>query len=666
MILDELVLHDFGVYGGRQTIALTPAGPDQPIVLVGGLNGGGKTTILEALQLCLFGGAAPAASRSPGGYEEHLRRRIHRSPGTREAGVELAFRHTSNGVEHAYRVVRSWAVGKAGACRETLEVLRDGRLDPLATGNWAEQVEEFMPARIASLFLFDGEKVEGYADPGEAPALIATAVHNLLGLDIVERLSSDLVTLERRKRIEAPASPAASPAEEARSGIEARRERRLQLLRDLAACNDALDRADRDLRSVEERFRRDGGDLYERRASVEAEVVVAARRRADEERRLRDVAAGSAPLLLVADLLKAVTARDQDERETSRAAGLAAILHEEHEAVLGLPQLEGLSDVARREIVALLSQRRERHAALGARELLLGLSPDGRAALAELDAAGLEGVGSVVGEAVRTAREAGAADVEAASALAAVPAAGSLEDLSNDRSRLRFEVTRLAEERGAAEAALAELDRDIAQLLEREARLAEAEALDRFRGEDAERTLVHSARVRGTLLRFREAVIARHVSRIEGMVLESFQNLVRKPGLIAGLSIDTSSFALRLTGGDGQEMTPGQLSAGERQLLAVAILWGLAKASGRPLPTVIDTPLGRLDSHHRSRLVERYFPNASHQVILLSTDEEISGGYHDMLLPWIGRSYRLEFDERAGRTVIEEGYLPKGEPRRVA
>lgn len=230
---------------------------------------------------------------------------------------------------------------------------------------------------------------------------------------------------------------------------------------------------------------------------------------------------------------------------------------------------------------------------------------------------------------------------------------------------MQSEVARLNKAKSASETALVDTDRDIAQLREREARLAEADALERFKGEDADRVLLHSARVRGTLLRFREAVIARHVSRIEALVLESFQRLVRKPGLISRLEIDPITFALQLTAGDGHVMVPSQLSAGERQLLAVAILWGLAKASGRPLPTVIDTPLGRLDSHHRSRLVERYFPHASHQVILLSTDEEISGPYHAALLPWIGRSYRLEFDEAARRTVIEDGYL-QGDARRVA
>ena len=100
-----------------------------------------------------------------------------------------------------------------------------------------------------------------------------------------------------------------------------------------------------------------------------------------------------------------------------------------------------------------------------------------------------------------------------------------------------------------------------------------------------------------------------------------------------------------------------RLSAGERQLLAISLLWGLARASGRPLPTIIDTPLGRLDSSHRRHMIDRYFPVASHQVILLSTDEEIDIESLERLLPYVGRRYYLQFDETSRSTMITEGYF---------
>jgi DNA sulfur modification protein DndD len=99
------------------------------------------------------------------------------------------------------------------------------------------------------------------------------------------------------------------------------------------------------------------------------------------------------------------------------------------------------------------------------------------------------------------------------------------------------------------------------------------------------------------------------------------------------------------------------LSAGERQLLAVATLWGLAHESGRHLPTVIDTPLSRLDSRHRSALVKNYFPQASHQVILLSTDEEVVAQYQAELAPFVSRYYLIENDEKKRTSRFSDGYF---------
>ena len=104
-------------------------------------------------------------------------------------------------------------------------------------------------------------------------------------------------------------------------------------------------------------------------------------------------------------------------------------------------------------------------------------------------------------------------------------------------------------------------------------------------------------------------------------------------------------------------MSPSRLSAGERQLLAIAVLWGLAEASGKEIPTVIDTPLGRLDGKHRNKLINNYFPNASQQVILLSTDEEINGEYYKQLSPSICREYHLQYNEQQQSSAFTEGYF---------
>jgi len=73
------------------------------------------------------------------------------------------------------------------------------------------------------------------------------------------------------------------------------------------------------------------------------------------------------------------------------------------------------------------------------------------------------------------------------------------------------------------------------------------------------------------------------------------------------------------------------------------------------LPFIIDTPLGRLDLDHRDNLVKKFFPDASHQLIILSTDTEIDNKYMNSLKPNIVRTYNLDYKD--GKTKIKEGYF---------
>ena len=135
--------------------------------------------------------------------------------------------------------------------------------------------------------------------------------------------------------------------------------------------------------------------------------------------------------------------------------------------------------------------------------------------------------------------------------------------------------------------------------------------------------------------------------------------------------IDPATFGITLYDRAGRRCSKERLSEGEKQIFAISVLWGLARASSRPLPAVIDTPMARLDAAHRRNLVERYFPNASHQVVILSTDTEVDRDYYEALQPHIARAYHLSYDEEErvtvgrGRLFLEGRVAAGGDRSRV-
>jgi DNA sulfur modification protein DndD len=187
----------------------------------------------------------------------------------------------------------------------------------------------------------------------------------------------------------------------------------------------------------------------------------------------------------------------------------------------------------------------------------------------------------------------------------------------------------------------------------------EAERLGEMltRDEVSKRVISHSARARETLLAFQDALLKDNLHRLERTIQKRYQSLLRKKTLAHRITIDPLSFQISVSNDNGHLVSSHRLSAGERQLLAVATLWALAHESGRHLPTVIDTPLSRLDSRHRGALVRHYFPKASHQVILLSTDEEVVGRYQQELAPFVGKYYLIENDETTRTSRFVESYF---------
>ena len=657
MTFDEVVVHNFGVYLGRQSAKLTPPSPKQPIVLFGGLNGGGKTTMLDALQLALFGKFARCSNRGSLAYDEFLRRCVHRSADPQEgAAVELHFRYVTDGEEHAYRVHRSWVVNQSGV-KETVEVLLDGKYDPVLTESWHEAVEGFIPLSVSQLFFFDGEKIEQLADLKHSARLLSEATYSLLGVDVIEQLAKDLGILEQRKKIALKDELDQQRIEKIKGEVEEVRRKREALKQERAAAQNDLEGREKSLRKTDNQYRLEGGGLFERRKEIENKRSQTYGQLQNIETELRELAAGPAPLLLVQDLLAGIEQQDIKEQEAAKAYLLDDILTERDSSLVTKIKKHSESKKLLASVEQFLLSDREERTKKKAVEPYLRLDDQVRNDLHRLLYTGLSDTERkakfLLKDHERVQQELDNIDRQ----LAEVPEEDKIAEFVNRRKKLQAEIEKAQSSIAVLDTELDRVKNDIGAkeaLLSRE---IEKSVEIEFAQEDTKRIMEHSGKVRDTLNVFRQALVKQHIGHIERLVLDSFRQLLRKESLVTDLRISPDDFQLELRNASGEHILPDRLSAGERQLLAVSLLWGLARASGRPLPIVVDTPLGRLDASHRTHLVERYFPNASHQVLLLSTDEEIDEKYYPKLKSRVGHSYVLEFDDKLDSTQIKPGYF---------
>ena len=136
-----------------------------------------------------------------------------------------------------------------------------------------------------------------------------------------------------------------------------------------------------------------------------------------------------------------------------------------------------------------------------------------------------------------------------------------------------------------------------------------------------------------------------------------FNTIIAKDGLIKNIAIDHATLQFRYYNKNGVLIDQRMLSSGEKQILVISMLWALGICSKMKFPLIIDTPLARLDSMHRASLIDNYFPKASEQVIILSTDQEITGQDYQALKKYIGKEFTLEYDEQTMSSSINEGYF---------
>lgn len=667
MRLLSLSINNFGIYGGKHRVDL--ATDARPIVLLGGKNGTGKTTLLEAIRLCLYGPRALGERVARGDYEEYLRLRIHsgNSQSSGETSLTLAFEYSHAGERHKYEVVRSWAFEKS-TVQETFMIFEDGQIFPhLNEDRWQDFIFDLIPPKVSELFFFDGEKIQALAQDSNDSETLDSSIKGLLGLDIVEKLQTDLTLYMRRARKTAASSELTAAVREAEQKKEALQDTYNSLLHERARTQSHVDYLAGKVEDLEREIARESKGFALKRDELKAESNRVEGEIEAIRREMQSMAGDLLPFALVPNLCYQLQAQLEQEAkyeqwqatqrwleprlrtiEFSLKSGellhkLNGTLTENEQLLLATALLDELSGLTRLpkelkdiELIHRLSE--------GEYIQITGWIGQ---ATTEVPAR-LRMLTERLDELTRSWQDAYTALRQIPKDEVLSPILQQLNQHQRELELVRNTCLELDAQLTTADSQLQEANREL-----------EKAYLQLRASERLEQRLALVERTFLALDSYLQHLTVRKIHALQHLATKRFNQLVRKEDFIKEILIDPTTFSVTISDHSGRVIPKTQLSAGEKQIFAIATLWALRELSGRPLPVIIDTPLGRLDSDHRNNLVTRYFPHTSHQVIILSTDTEIDQTYFRELKPHLARTYRLEYDSTMGSSSVQEGYFWK-------
>lgn len=671
MLIRRLILENYGLFAGRHEFDLVPRtkyGARRPIVLFGGKNGAGKTTILEAIRLVLYGRTALGGRVRSVDYDTFLRGRVHRDRAnpSKPAGAALAieFDHVHRGNCDRYLVQRSWNCTGTG-CVEQLSVLRNEKqLDEVDAEFWQGFVRDIIPEGLSQLFFFDGEKIRELAEDATGSTVLADSIKSLLGLDLVERLHVDLSVYANREVAKLGSVEDRARAAQLEDEILALRHSITEAKEQLAENRTRQDGVNGELRRAEENLRREGDDLAQRRGHLHSEAAELNVKIALAEKQLREQCEGVFPLALCPQTASRLKKQLSAERSLAHAEQVSSALDQTRRAVMKalngkLNKVAGATAVntVKSTIESVFAEQIAAATPKVKRDPLHNISENDQRRITDWLSDKVIHSRSAVSKLCQDLSKAKRREEYVDRGLAQIP--------SDDAVRPQVEAFAEANRRlGSLEQVRAEIEERLRSLqfqLETKER-DQRKLAERYEGGvETSRRIELARSVKLALDDYLKRLTQLKVAQLRETVANCFNHLCRKGDVIRGIDIDPETYGVTLYDQQNIAVAKEELSSGEKQIFAIAMLWGLAQTSGRPLPVIIDTPLGRLDSEHRRNLIEQYFAHASHQVVLLSTDTEVDQSLFEQLSPEISHSFQLLYEADQARTRVVDGYFWRGD-----
>jgi DNA sulfur modification protein DndD len=662
MHLTKVTLKNYGVYRDKVEFDLTTS-PEKPVVLIGGTNGAGKTTLFESILIGFYGQSYFDKKTSRKDYEKFLGNKIHRYLGTTAAAdstsIVIDFKFFHNGEVDDYTVDRTWH-NDDGRILEELKIKKNGkRLDSVEESQWQSFIEELIPKGIAKLFFFDGEKIVKMAEDEHDEIEIKSSFDSLLGLDIIEQLHDDLrIHIMRNMNDDAKALKIEHDQNVQRRDENLEETGRLK--QKIADKDEGLDVISNEIATLEAKISKIGGGFASKREDLKAKKAFLEMKRSSLENDLRGLLSGPLPLTLIPKQIKSLKSQMKKDEQVIKNQFEQEILNEKLKEITSILNSKtiwrGISDESKiketlfSKLSAVFDSKKLskgdmvnmfNFSTLETTNIMNLLDNLHSLHVSQLKNASLE-FHKVLDE----LDQIDIALVNAPNDDEIGPLVSKLNKLHEEQGILKNEIEHLDSEMISRTYELKMINVKIRNAIS-----------NTYKNKNAGTQAELAAKVQKVLDEYTLKIKEKKLELLEGYLLEELQRLLHKENLITKVTVDSESFEIILYDKDGNPIPKDLLSKGEQQMFATGVLLALAKTSGKPLPFMIDTPLARLDMSHRDNMIEKFFPYASHQVVIFSTDSEIDEHYYSKMKPYISRSYAMEYLPGKGKTRQHSEYF---------
>lgn len=649
----KLTLENFKVFYGKQTIDLNnSSNNNKNVILIGGLNGSGKTTILTAVQIILFGKGNMSDSEFKNSLNGTLNQRFLEEGGNI---ANLSLTIESDGKFYTLYAKLHYSSNNVFNMLERKMIFEHSRMR-LFENEIQTFINKNIPLEASLFFLFDGEKIQEIVDKQEDDSL-KKSIQNIIALDFYKKAlhdigkARDIIEREYNKSVSHKTfKNVAREKEEVKEKLEIN-EQKIKVL------EERYQMENEELIKIKNRRDKKIQKYYNSKESIVKKITRLEEAFKINKDKIENYAKEALPILILHPIIKEVQERIKQETTYQQRKQKIELTFKQfddfmEEFINGIDFLE-LNDNEKKLLFQYGRKvwKKTNNIFLEEPEyieILHDLNVKDKKILESIKFDNFN-ILSVISEQNEIIKK-----IDYLENM--VKNAPEAEDFSKEEELIDNLTKTLGEYSIRIKALRAKSLKFKSELSRLEKKFNEIKKQINA-NITLERELDLANRVYGAAKNFVEQVTVYKANQIKEDFEYIINKLLRKTNDFSKIDFDISTYRIKIYDHNGTLLKLKNRSAGEKQIIALSLIWALTKNAAIDLPYIIDTPLGRLDSIHRKNLIDYYFPHLSNQIIILSTDTEVNFEFNNAIMEHVCKSYRLDYDEILRCSFIKEGYF---------